>query len=516
MAELVALVTAGAATAVEGRTTDDAIPQTIGRYALEAELGRGAMGVVWEAHDPELDRRVALKLHGLHALQDDGWARARKEARALARLEHVNVVRVYDVIPHRGQLAVAMELVRGQTLRAWVRAERRGWRDVVQRFVPAAKGLAAVHEAGLVHRDFKPDNVICSDDGRVVLVDFGLAGEQHGVASASAVTKSLLSTATEQLTAEGMLVGTPAYMSPQQHLGEPADAASDQFAFCVSLWEALFGERPFAGDSSLELARNASAGRFREESAERESLPRSLTSLLRRGLRPEPAERHASMRALVLELEAVAAATSDEHGVDVGATPSRAGRRMWGPMLGAAAVALVWGGWGRFAGKPAVRSPARATVVEVISARFASDSGQRDVRPTAAVPSANVLSSAAPAAAAMAATPKPRKAPAGTASVSPAGSAQPTKRSEGLALLERAIERYTPEQRRKDVVEPLAKADGLRASGDCAQALRWYQHAHNGAVFWFGESSPLAKRAQSGMAACKAAAPPKPAASAAR
>ena len=228
----------------------------IGRYILQARLGEGGMGVVWTAHDPELDRPVAIKL--LTSPRGDSQARLLREAQAMAKLAHPNVVAVFDVGLHNGQVYVAMELVLGVTLRAWLDADpRRPWRTILEMFLQAGRGLAAAHAVGLVHRDFKPDNALVGEDGRLRVVDFGLAALARdapaltgshaslrpldtGSLHASSVSAALgVSALNSQLTQAGAVMGTLAYMSPEQHLGVAADPRSDQFSFCVALYTAL-------------------------------------------------------------------------------------------------------------------------------------------------------------------------------------------------------------------------------------------------------------------------------------
>ncbi|MBL8743732.1 MAG: serine/threonine protein kinase, partial [Myxococcales bacterium] len=235
-----------------------AVGQTIGRYRVIGRLGEGGMGAVLAAHDPELDRTVALKILHESAGDERGELRDRlaREARAMAKLAHPNVVAVYDVgaDPASGQLFVTMELVDGTTLRDWLRTPRSS-RAILDVFMAAGTGLAAAHAAGLVHRDFKPENVLVGRDGRVRVGDFGLARPPRGAAASDAPLSPTL-------TRTGAIIGTPAYMAPEQFLGEAADARSDQFAFAVALFEALRGERPFAGASLRELSENVVAGRL--------------------------------------------------------------------------------------------------------------------------------------------------------------------------------------------------------------------------------------------------------------
>ena len=232
----------------------------MGRYLVLGTLGEGGMGVVHAAYDPELDRKVALKVllpgRGGRA---KGHERLLREAQSLARLSHPNVVAVHDVGTHEGRVFVAMEFIAGTTLSATIESQRPGLEAIVGLYAAAGRGLEAAHRVGLVHRDFKPDNVMVDREGRVRVVDFGLA---QAVAEASAEESSQGSAV--GLTATGALMGTPAYMAPEQFQGRPTDARTDVFAFCVALYEHLHGERPFAGETLVTLAAEVTAGRVRE------------------------------------------------------------------------------------------------------------------------------------------------------------------------------------------------------------------------------------------------------------
>ncbi|MEM6294792.1 MAG: serine/threonine-protein kinase [Myxococcota bacterium] len=277
---------------------------TIGRYLVLETLGAGAMGVVHAAFDPELDRKVALKLLRPRAMGTASSERLVREARATARLAHPNVVVVHDVGLHEGAVFMAMEFVDGGTLGDWLAAQRRDPEATLSMFRDAGLGLEAAHEAGLVHRDFKPANVLVGTDGRARVTDFGLArdGQPEGAREALFSTHSSgaeLSDAT--LTRTGALVGTPAYMSPEQFAGAVADARSDQFSFCVALFEALTGQRPFAGRTITELAANVSAGRIAEPQA-LDVIARPLRAAILRGLSVEPDDRFPSLGALLRAL----------------------------------------------------------------------------------------------------------------------------------------------------------------------------------------------------------------------
>ncbi|MEM6292512.1 MAG: protein kinase [Myxococcota bacterium] len=285
---------------------------TVGRYRVEGKIGAGGMGVVYRAHDPELARDVALKLLNTESISDDEANRARgrlvREARAMARLAHPNVIHVYDVGAVEDGVFIAMELVDGDPLSKWISRESPSWRDTLRCYLYAGEGLAAAHEAGIVHRDFKPENVMLGSDGRVRVGDFGLAGGpgsetgRHDLPPSDSgqaeVDKASVSTS---LTRTGALLGTPKYMAPEPEMGLSATVRSDQFGFCVALYEGLYGHPPFAGDTVLEYRRNVGEEAVREPELEPdgEAVPRWVFDLLRTGLHRDPLDRHTSMRALL-------------------------------------------------------------------------------------------------------------------------------------------------------------------------------------------------------------------------
>ena len=302
------------ATTTTTRAGARAIGASIGRYVLLAKLGEGGMGEVYSGYDQELNRRVALKVVRSRRADDAiGRARTQREAQALARLSHPNVVQVHDVGEMGGELFVAMEYVEGETLRAWQKrhdpATPAGRRAILDMYIQAGRGLAAAHDAGIVHRDFKPDNVLVGDDGRARVLDFGLAAEDS-VAAANAVETGETTVGTggrhalldRHLTRAGSILGTPAYMAPEQFLAQSVDRRTDIFAFSVALYEALHGESPFAGDSFAARKLAVVDGSPREPpSAAR--IPAWLRAVITRGLARDPTARHPSVAAMLAALQ---------------------------------------------------------------------------------------------------------------------------------------------------------------------------------------------------------------------
>ncbi len=293
--------------------------QRAARDILLRELARGGGGIVYSAFDPELDRKVAIKL--IHSGTGDSAQESRfrllREAQAMARLDHPNVIPVHDVgtyapqdlriddgrkadIPERG-VFVVMELADGTDLREWLGARPRSWREVVAVFRDAAAGLVAAHGAGLVHRDFKPSNVMIGPDGRVRVLDFGLARAVGSPSDAGDRRRGEGDdTLATPITGHGVVVGTPAYMSPEQHRGATVDERSDQYSFCAALYEGVYGRLPFPQRTLAELREAKEAGAFSRRPEAR--VPRWLDRLLATGLAARPEDRHASMAALHEEL----------------------------------------------------------------------------------------------------------------------------------------------------------------------------------------------------------------------
>ncbi|MDC0669740.1 serine/threonine-protein kinase [Nannocystis radixulma] len=281
-------------------------PVQIGRFQILGLIGRGGMGVVYAAYDDLLDRKVAVKVLLGEAVRDLTLSRVRlmREAQAMARLSHANIVTVHEVGQDTGQVFVAMEFVRGVTLDAWAEQDR-PWREVVATFVRAGRGLEAAHRAGLIHRDFKPANVMVGDDGTVKVLDFGLArAADDGPPVASDLPRHITQGDSHlaPLTRTGVVLGTPAYMSPEAHRGEPSTAASDQFSFCVSLYQCLYKQSPFDTTSLATLLADVRRGKVAPPPAGT-PVPARLYRAIRRGLALAPGDRFPSMTALLAALE---------------------------------------------------------------------------------------------------------------------------------------------------------------------------------------------------------------------
>ncbi len=335
--------------AVHARVFGDADPVRVGRYTVLERVGSGAMAVVYAAFDRELDRKVAIKI--LRPERTVPHERLLREAKALARLSHPNVVQIYEVGHQDGEVFIAMELIEGTVLTDWLAGAQRTWREVVDVFVEAARGLAAAHAQGVVHRDFKPDNVIVGENGRVRVVDFGLAIDEPGRprvpsdADASLESGALL----PGLTQTGVALGTPAYMAPEQMEGAPADPRADQFSWCVALYEALVGERPFDAPTLMEM-RTRMLGEAPGWGPKR-AWPVALQSVVARGLSVDPEQRHDSLDALI---DALGRATGRDR------------RRTWGAG-GLGLVAMLAGGlW--WASEPDASSDTTEPAAAVVQA----------------------------------------------------------------------------------------------------------------------------------------------------
>ncbi|MEM6990769.1 MAG: serine/threonine-protein kinase, partial [Myxococcota bacterium] len=277
----------------------------IGRYVVLGAAGQGGMGLVLRAYDAKLQREVALKVVRTERITPDARARMIREARAMAQLSHPNVIAIYDVEEmDRAGVVVAMEYVPGQTLREWIEGDH-PWTEIVARFVAAGRGVEAAHRAGILHRDFKPANVLLGDDDRVRVMDFGLARSEQLLSDdeasdpdperASSLEHDDPAALARELTQAGLVLGTPLYMAPEQHTGGQLTAATDQYAFCVSLWQGLAGTVPFAG-KGVELLDRKLAGE--PVFPKHRRAPAALIRALQRGLEPGPADRFPTMAAL--------------------------------------------------------------------------------------------------------------------------------------------------------------------------------------------------------------------------
>ena len=273
-------------------------PTKVGRFVITGRLGVGGMGVVHRAFDPDLDRAVAIKLLGDRG--ELAQERLLREAQAMARLGHPNVVAIHEVGRHADAVYIAMELVEGGTLASWLRGGERTEAQILEMFTMAGRGLQAAHESGLVHRDFKPDNVLVGKDGRARVADFGLARASEDIfESVEGVDDELRDAKLARtLSRTGAVAGTPRYMAPEQFEGRKTDARTDQFSFCVALWEALCGEAPFPGDSVPKLAESVTRGRRREPPAGAR-LRTAVRRALERGLATRPDDRFENMAPLL-------------------------------------------------------------------------------------------------------------------------------------------------------------------------------------------------------------------------
>jgi serine/threonine protein kinase len=274
----------------------------VGRYLVLSTLGAGGMGVVFAAYDPQLDRKVALKLlranlRGPSA--KEARTRLKREAQAIAQLNHPNVVGVYDVgTTNDGDVYIAMEFVEGDTLTSWLKKWPRTWREILEVFHQASRGLQAAHSVGLLHRDFKPDNVLVGGDGRVRVTDFGLARSVLGPDEAARPT-SPATPLHADLTATGTVLGTPRYMPPEQLTGPDIDARADQFSFCVALYEALYARHPLEGATSVAMLETGARAALPPEGTR---VPAAIGRAVMRGLERDRQKRFPTMSALMVEL----------------------------------------------------------------------------------------------------------------------------------------------------------------------------------------------------------------------
>lgn len=296
----------GEASRLDSAPPEAAGGEKIGRYVVQDVLGRGGMGLVYTAFDPVLNRKVAIKVlrarpgKGSHSTGDS--TRLLREAQAMAQLSHPNVVPVFDFGVAGDDVYVAMALVEGKTLYDWVKETRPDWRRVLTVFLAAGRGLQAAHEAGLVHRDFKPTNVLLDAALQPRVTDFGLARSVRSTSSDEVVAESFdisqpISLDTP-LTRAGQVMGSPGYMAPEQYDGAQTSPATDQYSFCVSLYESLYGRRPFKGPDLATLGALARGGKV-PEPPRGSTVPPWIFEIVQKGLAPDPSQRHASMGALL-------------------------------------------------------------------------------------------------------------------------------------------------------------------------------------------------------------------------
>ena len=331
------------------------IGEKLGHYKILAPLGAGGMGTVYRALDSKLNRPVAIKVLSDNLADAPARRRFQREAQMASSLNHPHLVTVYDVGEFEDRQYLVTEFVDGGTLRDWAKAEKHTWRQIVELLTGVADGLAAAHAAGILHRDIKPANILVAQNGYAKLADFGLAKLTENTAvPASEATRTL----TEGDTRPGVVVGTVAYMSPEQASGNPVDSRSDIFSFGIVLYELLAGTRPFAGATDLEVLKTIMHGQAQPLPAD---VPQLVRGVVEKALEKDPAERYQSMREMVVDLRRVAR-HSGETSVNVLSGPvtpvpkRRATYFVAG--IGFAALALLWGGFNYFqSSKAPVTSP---------------------------------------------------------------------------------------------------------------------------------------------------------------
>src|SRR5579863_393873 len=298
----------------------------LGTYRIEAPIGEGGMGVVYRALDTKLNRPVAVKFLSNELADAEARRRFQREAQLASALNHPHILTVYDAGEFEGRQYLVTEFVDGGTLKSWAKQEPRTWRQIVELLTGVADGLAAAHQAGILHRDIKPDNILVAKNGYAKLADFGLAKLDEGAHGEATRT------VTEGRTRLGMLLGTIAYMSPEQASGKPLDARSDIFSFGIVLYEILGSKRPFTGASDLELLKTIIHGSPEPLGAE---VPLALRNVVEKALEKDPAERYQTMRDMVVDLRRVIRQTA-EAGVSASSSsvrvsaPRRPGVLRWG------------------------------------------------------------------------------------------------------------------------------------------------------------------------------------------
>lgn len=364
-----------------GGSADERGPAQIARYQIGALLGAGASGVVYRGFDPQLRRAVALKLlqPELHGASPEQSARMLREAQAMARLSDPHVVAVYDVGLHEGTVYLVMEYIDGSTLGDWLRAAPRSLAEILRVFADAGRGLSAAHDKGLVHRDFKPENVLVAADGRAKVTDFGLARESE---SWFRERQSDDQTSTELYAPTRGLVGTPAYMAPELFEGGLATPASDQFAFSVALFVALFEIHPFKAGQGIalsELVTRVRAGDLQRPAFKSASYER-LFGVLERGLAAAPQARFGDVPQLLAALTRAAGRR----------------RRGWALALGLLLLLVAGGGAAELGARrprPTAAAPSPARLVEPVPTVSAQSGASALGSLDATAPSASVTRS---------------------------------------------------------------------------------------------------------------------------
>ncbi len=305
----------------------DLIGLRLGVYEVQTQIGAGGMGVVYRALDTNLNRPVAIKVLSDSVSDPAARRRFQREAQTASSLNHPHILTVHDAGEFEGRQYLVTELVDGGTLRAWIQGAKRSWRQSIELLTGVADALAAAHQAGILHRDVKPENILITKSGYAKLADFGLAKLHEGAPSDDAETQ------TDMRTRLGAIVGTAAYMSPEQAVGQTLDARSDVFSFGVVLYEALSGRRPFTGASDLNVVR---AIVHTEAEPLPDDVPIPVRSIVDKALEKDPADRYQSMGDMVIDLRRVV-----RHGAEgpVAATAGRGIRRGW--MAAGAAVLIA-------------------------------------------------------------------------------------------------------------------------------------------------------------------------------
>jgi Tol biopolymer transport system component/predicted Ser/Thr protein kinase len=312
---------AGTSTASITGSTDLRAGTQLGPYRIEGVIGEGGMGVVYRAHDTKLGRPVAVKFLFDDLADPAARRRFQREAQMASSLNHPHILTVHDAGEFEGRQYLVTEFVDGGTLKEWARSEKRTWREVVALLVGVADGLAAAHGAGILHRDIKPDNILVGSNGYAKLSDFGLAKlEEHS--TPEDVTRTLAS----QKTRPGIILGTIAYMSPEQASGRPTDARSDIFSFGVLLYELLAGQRPFTGASDLELVQAIIHGAPSPLAA---NVPTALRMIVEKAIEKDPADRYQSTRDLVVDLRRLTRLSGEAGSAATAPASAAPPRRLW-------------------------------------------------------------------------------------------------------------------------------------------------------------------------------------------